>query len=129
MDRWRNLNQWMFDLETFNHLYMWIFLNAMYEGSVQLGCVLLGERPYIRCIGKFRECLFFKVGMRPFCKRLDSEEYEYGDVYAFKSMNDFACGDYVYWMEKSVKKGCDDSGIDSLIIMLIPECLSAAKSM
>ncbi|MGM0853474.1 MAG: hypothetical protein ACQEWI_12815 [Bacillota bacterium] len=114
MSRWRNLNQWMFDLDTFYHLYLWIVLNAMYEGGAQLGCVVLGERQYIRSIGKIREGLFFKVRMRPFCKRLESEKYEYGGVYTFKPMNDFACGDYFYWMEMSVKKGCDDSGIDQL---------------
>lgn len=114
MDRWRNLIQWRLDLDTFNHLYMWVLLNAMYEGRVQLGCVVLGEGQYIRSIGKFREDLFYKVRMRPFCERLDSEKYEYGGVYTFKSMNDLACGDYVYWMEKSVKKGCDDSGINRL---------------
>jgi hypothetical protein len=92
MDRWRNLNQWMFYLDTYNPPYMWILLNAMYESRVQLGSVLLGERPYIRSIGKFREDLFFKVGMGPFCKRLDSEKYEYRGVYTFKPMNDFACG-------------------------------------
>jgi hypothetical protein len=114
MDRWRNLNQWMLDLATFNHLYMWILLNAMYEGRVQLRCVVLGEKPYIRSIGKFREDLFYEVRMRHFCKRLDSEKYEYGGVYTFKSMKNLACGDYVYWMVKSVNKVRDDSGIDRL---------------
>ncbi|CAN7274137.1 hypothetical protein [Rossellomorea sp. LjRoot5] len=47
MDRWRNLNQWMFDVDTFNHLYLWILLNAMFEGRVKLGCVVFGERNYI----------------------------------------------------------------------------------
>jgi hypothetical protein len=102
------------DLDTFNHLYTWILLNTMYEGRVQLGCVVLGERPYIRWIGKFREDLFYKVRMWPFCKWLESDKYEYGDVYTFKPMNDLACGDYVYWNGLSVKKSCDDSGIDRL---------------
>jgi hypothetical protein len=119
MRRWRNFNQWMFDLDTFYrlevlHLYVWILLNAMYEGGVQLGCVVLGERQYIRSIGKFREDLSFTVRKRSFYKWLDSEKFEYGGVYTFKSMNDLTCGDYVYWMEKSVKKGCVDSGIDRL---------------
>ncbi|UXH43976.1 hypothetical protein N5C46_20430 [Rossellomorea vietnamensis] len=96
MSRWRNLNQWMFDLDTFYHLNLWILLNAMYEGGVQLGCVVLGERPYIRSIGKIREDLFFKVRMRPFCKRLESKKYEYEDVFKFKPMNDLACVDYFY---------------------------------
>jgi hypothetical protein len=112
MDRWRNLNQRIFDWDTFNHLYMWILLNAMYESRVQLGCVVVGERQYISSIGKYREDLFFKVRMKPFCKRLDSKKYEYGGVYTFKPMNDFACGNHFYWMGMSVKKGCDDSGID-----------------
>jgi hypothetical protein len=68
MDRWRNLNQWIFDLDTINHLYLWILLNAMYEGRVQLGCVMIGERQYIPSIGKFRENLFFKVRMKPFVR-------------------------------------------------------------
>ncbi len=67
MSSWRNLNQWIFHLDTFYHLYLWILLNAMYDGRVQLGCVVLGERHYIRSIGKFREDLFFIVRMRPFC--------------------------------------------------------------
>jgi hypothetical protein len=87
MDRWKNLNQWMFDLDSFNHLYMWILLNAMYEGGVQLGSVMIGERQYIPLIGRFGEDLFFKVRMKPFCKRLDSKKYEYGGVYTFKPMN------------------------------------------
>jgi hypothetical protein len=29
-------------------------------------------------------------------------------------MNDFACVDYFYWIGLSVKKGCDESGIDQL---------------
>ncbi|MCA1057565.1 hypothetical protein LCL96_01370 [Rossellomorea aquimaris] len=115
MSRWRNLNKWISDLSTFYYLYLWILLNAMYEGGVQLGCVVLGERPYIRSIGKIREDLFLKVRMRPFCKRLESEKYEYGGVYTFKSMNDLACGDYVYWIKIFVKKGCYDSGIDQLV--------------
>jgi hypothetical protein len=81
MDRWRNLYQSMFDLDTFYHLYLWILLNAMYEGRVQLGCVVLGERQYIRSIEKFREGRFFRARWRTFCKWLDSEKYEYGDVY------------------------------------------------
>jgi hypothetical protein len=113
MSRWRNLNQWTFDLDTFYPLYLWIVLNPMYEGGVQLGCVVLVERQYIRSIGKFREDLFFKVRMRHFCKRLESEKYEYGGVNTFKRMNDFACGDYFHWMGMSVKKGCDDSGRSS----------------
>lgn len=52
--------------------------------------------------------------IRPFRNRLESEKYECGGVYTFKSMNDLACGDDVYWMEKSAKKGCEDSGIDRL---------------
>lgn len=114
MSRWRNINQWMFDLDTFYHLDLWILLNAMYDGGVQLGCVVLGEGNYIRSIGRTREDLFFKVRIRPFCKRLESERYEYGGVYMFKSMYDLGCVDYVFWMEKSVKKGCNDSGIDQL---------------
>ncbi|MGD6958243.1 hypothetical protein ACQCWA_10965 [Rossellomorea aquimaris] len=115
MSRWRNLNQWTFDLDTFYPLYLWIVLNPMYEGGVQLiGCVVLVERQYIRSIGKFREDLFFKVRMWPFCKRLESDKYEYGGVYTFKPMNDFACGDYFYWIGMSVKKSYDDSGIDQL---------------
>ncbi|KAA0562266.1 hypothetical protein F0342_17770 [Bacillus sp. CH30_1T] len=109
MSRWSNLNQWMFDLDTFYPLYLWIVLNAMYVGGVQLGCVMLGERPYIRSIGKFRETLFYKVRMWPFCKWM-----EYGSVYTFKPMNDLACGHYFYWIGMSVKKGYDDSGIDQL---------------
>ncbi|WP_341356787.1 hypothetical protein [Rossellomorea sp. y25] len=101
-------------MDTFNHLYMWILLNALYEGGVQLGCVALGERPYIRSIGKFREDLFYKVRMWPFCKRLKSEKYEYGDVFTVKPMNDFSCGDCFYRIGLSVKKGYDDSGIDRL---------------
>ncbi|WP_061809643.1 hypothetical protein [Rossellomorea vietnamensis] len=85
MDRWRNLNQWMFDLDTLNHLYMWILLNVMYEGRVQVGCVVLGEKPYIRSIGKIREVLFYKVRMWQSCKWLESEKYKYGSVYTFKS--------------------------------------------
>jgi hypothetical protein len=92
MDRWRNLNQWMFDLDTFKHLYIWILLNAMYEGGVQLGCVVLGERQYIRSIGKFRENLFNKVRMWTFCKLLESEKYKYGSVYTFKPVNNLASG-------------------------------------
>ncbi|PFG05240.1 hypothetical protein [Bacillus sp. es.034] len=114
MDRWRNLNQWIFDLDTFNHLYMWILLNAIYDGEVQLGCVVLGEMPFIRSIGKFREDLLYKERMWPFCKWLESENYKYGSVYTFKSMNDLACGDYVYWMNILIKKGCYDSGINRL---------------
>ncbi|WP_282139185.1 hypothetical protein [Rossellomorea aquimaris] len=129
MSRRRNLNQCMFDLDTFYHLYLWILLNAMYEGGVQLGCVVLGEMPYIRSIGKFREDLLFKVRMWPFCKRLKSEKYEYGGVNTFKSMNDLACGDYVYWMEKSVKRDVMILGLIGLMIKLIPECLCAVKSV
>jgi hypothetical protein len=79
-------------LVTFYLLYLWILLNAMYDGGVQLGCVVLGESQYIRSIGKFREDLFFKVRMRPFCKRLDTKKYEYGGVYTFKPMNDSLVG-------------------------------------
>jgi hypothetical protein len=129
MDRWENLNQWMFDFDTFNHLYMWILLNAMYGGRVQLWCVVLGENPYIRSIGKFREDLFYKVRMRSFCKRLKSEKYEFEGVYTFKPKDDFACGDHFNWLGLSVKKRCDDSGIDRLNDKLIPECLRVAKSM
>lgn len=129
MSRWRNLNQWMFDLDTFYHLYLWILLNAMYEGGVQLGCLVLGERPYIRLIGQIREDLFFKVKMRPFCKRLGSKKYGYGSVCTFKAMNDFACVDYFYWMRMSVKRDVKILGSTSLIIKLIPECLREAKSM
>lgn len=66
MERWRNLNQWVFDLDTFYHLeglhlYVWILLNVMYKGGVQLGCVVLfGERQYIQSVGKIREDLFLK---------------------------------------------------------------------
>ncbi|WP_406686530.1 hypothetical protein [Rossellomorea vietnamensis] len=109
MSRWRNLNQWMFDLHTFYHLYLWVLLNAMYDGRVQLGCVVLGEGYYIRSIGRTREDLFFKVRIRHFCKRLESERYEYGGVYTFKPMNDLACGIRMF-----AKKGCNDSGIDQL---------------
>ncbi|MGM0830240.1 MAG: hypothetical protein ACQEU4_18615 [Bacillota bacterium] len=42
------------------------------------------------------------------------ESHEYGGVNTFKLMNEFFCGDYFYWMGMSVKKGCDDSGIDQL---------------
>ncbi|MGM0830239.1 MAG: hypothetical protein ACQEU4_18610 [Bacillota bacterium] len=36
MSRWRNFNQWLFELDTFYrleglHLYVWILLNAVYE--------------------------------------------------------------------------------------------------
>jgi hypothetical protein len=101
MSIWKNFNQWMFDLDTPYHLeglhlYVWILLNAMYEGGVQLGCVVLGERQCIQSIGKFREDLFFKVRMRSICKRLESEKYVYGGVYTFKPMNDFAYGDHFY---------------------------------
>ncbi|MBW3111592.1 hypothetical protein KYJ26_07110 [Bacillus sp. MCCB 382] len=114
MDRWRNLNQWMFDLDTFNHLYIWILLNAMYEGLVQLGCMVIDGRPYIRSIGKFREDLLYKVRLWPFCKWLESGKYKYGRIYTFKPMNDLACGDYFYWIGMSVRKSGDDSGIDRL---------------
>ncbi|MCR8848345.1 hypothetical protein NQ095_08020 [Rossellomorea sp. SC111] len=129
MCKWRNLNQWMFDLDTFNHLYMWILLNSVYEGGVQLWCVVLGERKYIQSTGKIREDLFFKVRMRPSCKRLESVKYVYGGVYTFKPMNDIACGDYVYQMEMFVIKGCDNSGIDQLGNKADSDCLRAAKSM
>ncbi|MEI2666121.1 hypothetical protein [Rossellomorea sp. LJF3] len=129
MSRWRKLNHWMLDLDTFYHLYLLILLNAMYEGGVQLGCVVLGERPYIRSIGKIREDLFFKVRMRPFCKRLESKKYEYEDVFKFKPMNGFVCADYFYWMRISVKRDVMILGLTSLIIKLIPEWLRAAKSM
>ncbi|UTE76763.1 hypothetical protein [Rossellomorea sp. KS-H15a] len=109
MSRWRKLNHWMLDLDTFYHLYLLILLNAMYEGGVQLGCVVLGEGHYIRSIGRTREDLFLKVRIRPFCKGLVSERYEYGGVYTFKPMNDLACGIRMF-----VKRGCNDSGIDQL---------------
>lgn len=114
MSRWRNLKQWMFDLHTFYHLDLWILLNAMYEGGVQLGRVVLGEGNYFRSIGRTREDLFLKVRIRSFCKRLESERYEYGGVYTFKPMNDFAlCG--LFLLDEDVcQKGCDDSGIDQL---------------
>jgi hypothetical protein len=115
MDRWRNLNQWMFDLDTFYHLYLWILLNATYEGGVQLMCLVLSERQYIRSIEKIRDDLFFKVRMRSFCKRLDSEKYKYGGVYTFKSMNDFACVDYFYWRGMSVKRDVMILGLTSLL--------------
>jgi hypothetical protein len=117
------------DLDTFNHLYTWILLNTMYEGRVQLGCVVLGERPYIQSIGKFREELFYKVRMWPFCKWMESEKYKCGRFYAFKLMNDLACGDYFYWIGMSVKKVVMILGLTGMIIKLIPECLRAAKSM
>ncbi|MDX8345803.1 hypothetical protein [Rossellomorea sp. YZS02] len=134
MSRWRNLNQWMLDLDKFYHLegiylYMWILLITMYEGEVQLGCVVLGEKQYIRSIGKFREDLFFTVRMRPFCKRLESEKYEYEDLITFKLMNDFACVEYFYWKRMSVKSGVMILGLTGLMIKLIPECHRAAKSM
>jgi hypothetical protein len=134
MSRLRNINQWMFDMDAFYHLeglhlYAWILLNAMYEGGVQLGCVVFGARPYIRSNGKFREVLFYKVRMRLFCKRLESEKYEYEGVYTFKPMNDLACGGHFYWKEMSVKRDVMILGLPSLIIKLIPECLRAAKSM
>ncbi|MFC7782869.1 hypothetical protein ACFQWC_00060 [Rossellomorea sp. GCM10028870] len=96
-------------MHTFYRLYLWIVLNAMYEGGVQLGCVVHGEGHYIRSIGRTRENLFFKVRIWPFCKRLESERYEYGGVYTFKPMNDLACGIRMF-----VKKRCNDSGIDQL---------------
>ncbi|WP_226673467.1 hypothetical protein [Rossellomorea aquimaris] len=119
MSRCRKLNQWKFDLDTFYHLkglhlYVWILLNAIYEGGVHLGCVVLGKRLYIRSIVKFREALIFKVRMRSYCRRFESYEYEYGGVNAFKLMNDFVCEGYFYLMGMSVKKGCDDSGIIQL---------------
>jgi hypothetical protein len=60
MSRPRNLKQWMFDLGTCYqteglHLYVWILLNSIYEARVREGCVVLGERQYIRSIRKFRE--------------------------------------------------------------------------
>ncbi|PFA69837.1 hypothetical protein CN378_03455 [Bacillus sp. AFS015802] len=115
MSRWRNLNQWMSDLNTFYHLYLWILLNAMYEGGVQLRCVVLGERKYIRSIEKIRDDLFFKLRMRPFCKRLKSEKCEYGSVYTLKSMNDLACMDYFYWIRMSVKRDVMILGLTSLL--------------
>ncbi|MCC5801838.1 hypothetical protein [Rossellomorea vietnamensis] len=115
MSRWRKLNQWMLDLDTFYHLYLLILLNAMYEGGVKLGCVVLGERQYIRSIGKIREDMFFKVKMRSFCKRLESKKYEYEDVFKFKPMHDFACVDYFCWMRMSVKRDVLILGLTSLI--------------
>jgi hypothetical protein len=119
MSRWRNLNQWMFDLYTFYyleglHLYVWILLNVMYVGQVQLGSILFGARPDIQSIGKFREVLFFNVRMTLFCKRLESEKYEYEGVLRLMPMNDLACGDHFYWMGMSVKKRYDDSGSDRI---------------
>ncbi|MGD6849258.1 hypothetical protein [Rossellomorea aquimaris] len=134
MSRWRNLNQWIFDINKFYHqeglqLYLWILLNTMYEGGVQLGCVVLGERLYMRAIRKFREDLFYKVRIWPFCKWFESEKYKYGRVYTFKKMNDLACGDYFYWIGMSVKKVVIILGLICLIIKPIHECLRAAKSM
>jgi hypothetical protein len=129
MSRWRKLNHWMLDLDTFYHLYLLILLNAMYEGGVQLGCVVLGERPYIRSNGKIRGNLFFKVSIRPFCKRLESEKHEYENVFKFKPMKGFAFADYFYWMRISVKRDVRILGSTSLIIKLIPDCLRAAKSI
>jgi hypothetical protein len=130
MSGWRNLKQRMLDLDTFYHLeglrlYVGIMLNATYEGGVQVGCVVLGERQYIQSIRKFREGLWFynrkKIDeyshsrIQPSIKRLESEKYEYGYVFTFRPTKDFACGDYLNWMGMSVKEdGCDDSGGDQL---------------
>ncbi|QHE62599.1 hypothetical protein FHE72_17385 [Rossellomorea vietnamensis] len=119
MSRWRNLNQRIFNMDIFFHLeglqlYLWILLNAMYEDGVQLGCVVLGERLYIRPIAKFQEALIFKVRMRPYCMRYESYEYEYVGVNMFKQVSDFVCWDYFYGVGMSVKKECNDSGVDWL---------------
>ena len=92
MSRWSIFDQWLFEWDRFFHRYVWILLNAMYEGRVPLGSVLHGERKYIQSIG-------------------ESEKNVYGGVYRFMPLSDFICRDHFYWMGMSVKKGCNDSGI------------------
>ncbi|NMH67902.1 hypothetical protein HF072_03770 [Bacillus sp. RO3] len=53
MSGWRKLEQEMVEMETFYlpedlRLYVWILLNATYQGGVQIGGVVLGERQYVR---------------------------------------------------------------------------------
>jgi hypothetical protein len=47
----------------------------------------------------------------------------------FKLMNDFAFGDYLFWMGMSVIRDVIILGLAGLMIKPIPECLRAAKSM
>ncbi|WP_226673469.1 hypothetical protein [Rossellomorea aquimaris] len=92
MSRWSNFNQWLFEWDRFFYLYVWILLNAMYEGVVPLGSVLPGERKYIQSIEEW-------------------EKNVYGGVYRFMPLSDFICRDHFYLMGMSVIKKCNDSGI------------------
>ncbi|TMU85868.1 hypothetical protein FGG79_11775 [Bacillus sp. BHET2] len=134
MSGWRKLEQEMLDLETFYHpedlrLYVWILLNATYQGGVQVGGVVLGERQYIRSIRKLREDLWYYNGKKideysnsriqrsikrlEECGLLKAEKFQHGFVFTLRPTKDHTCVDYLEWMGMSVKEDRgDDSGDD-----------------
>jgi hypothetical protein len=134
MNGWRKLETGMLDKETFHHpedlrLYVLILLNATYQGGVQVGGVVLGERQYVRSLRKLREDLWFYNGkkideyshsrIQRSIKRLErdgwlkAEKYEHGYVFTLRPTKDFACGEYLSWMGMSKKEeGREESGGD-----------------
>ncbi|MCA1063871.1 hypothetical protein QTG56_01415 [Rossellomorea sp. AcN35-11] len=134
MNGWRKLEQEILDLETFHHpedlrLYVWILLNATYQGGVQVGGVVLGERQYIRSLRKLREDLWFYNGKKideysnsriqrsikrlEECGWLKAEKFQHGYVFTLRPTKDFTCSEYLSWMGMSGKEdGSDDSGGD-----------------
>ncbi|BCB04076.1 hypothetical protein [Bacillus sp. KH172YL63] len=134
MNGWRKLETGMLDKETFHHpedlrLYVLILLNATYQGGVQVGGVVLGERQYVRSLRKLREDLWFYNGkkideyshsrIQRSIKRLErdgwlkAEKYEHGFVFTLRPTKDFACGEYLSWMGMSKKEeGREESGGD-----------------
>jgi hypothetical protein len=66
MSGWRKIKQKILELDTFYHLeylllYVWILLNATYQGGVQVGCVVLEKGSISSRSGRI--CCF-KVGRR-----------------------------------------------------------------
>jgi hypothetical protein len=115
-------------------------LNATYQGGVQVGGVVLGERQYVRSLRKLREDLWFYNGkkideyshsrIQRSIKRLEkdgwlkAEKYEHGYVFTLRPMKDFACGEYLSGMGMSKRKRDERNPVvTSLMMGLVPEGL------
>lgn len=129
MSGWRKLEKVMVDTEIFHHpedirLYVWILLHATHTGGVQVGDVVLGERQYIRSIGKLQEDLWFYNGKKKDAytasriqrsiKRLEkydwlkAEKFQHGFIFTVRPVKDPLCGEYLKWMGIPMEGKGDD---------------------
>ncbi|MGM0852615.1 MAG: hypothetical protein ACQEWI_08385 [Bacillota bacterium] len=119
MSGWRKLEKDIVDTEIFHHpedirLYVWILSKATHKAGVQVGGVVLGERQYIRSIGKLQEDLWFFNGKKKDeyttsriqrsikrlekCGWLKAEKFKHGFIFTVRPVKDPECGEYLKWM-------------------------------